>query len=361
MTNAPRVLVSGVCLGQPMGGVRRHNAELLPRVDERLRADGGGLAVLEGTTTIAFELPDSIERIASDVPYQPAPRRALYESRALGRALDAASRAGRPFDLVHTAHLPAPRSLAVPYTLTIHDLRSLDLDSAPFVRRLVGDRVVGGAIRGARRVLTVSEAMRERIREGFPGARGRVDVVGNGADHLPLQPREPADPPFLLHVGHVEPRKNLEQLVRALAVDASLPRVVLAGGAKGAELERLFELATELGVRGRIDARADVDDAGLAALYAAAACAVFPSRLEGFGIGPAEALRADCPTAVSDVPAHREVTGDAAERFALDDPDALVAAVARARSRRSKNVAVPRWDECADRWTAALVAATRTT
>jgi hypothetical protein len=46
--SAPRVLVSGVVLGQPMGGVRRHNAELLPRVARLLAERGGSLAVLEG-------------------------------------------------------------------------------------------------------------------------------------------------------------------------------------------------------------------------------------------------------------------------------------------------------------------------
>jgi hypothetical protein len=45
---APRVLVAGTVLGQPMGGVRRHNQELLPRVARRLAARGGALAVLAG-------------------------------------------------------------------------------------------------------------------------------------------------------------------------------------------------------------------------------------------------------------------------------------------------------------------------
>ena len=72
MNPAPRVLVSGVVLAQPMGGVRRHNAELLPRAARLLEEEGGGLAILQGTDPILFELPESVERIQALVP----PRRA---------------------------------------------------------------------------------------------------------------------------------------------------------------------------------------------------------------------------------------------------------------------------------------------
>ncbi len=67
---APRVLLSGVALAQPMGGVVRHNLELLPRLARLLADAGGGLTILEGRERIAFELP-GIERVASDVPPRP--------------------------------------------------------------------------------------------------------------------------------------------------------------------------------------------------------------------------------------------------------------------------------------------------
>ena len=191
MSAAPRLLVSGVVLGQPMGGVRRHNAELLPRLAERLRAAGGGLGVLEGAVPIPFELPDVVERIPSNVPFQPPHMRALAESRALREALAAAAAAGRPFDLVHTAHLPAPRSLGVPVTRTVHDLRSIDLERAPFVRRLIGGRVLRRAFEGARAVGVVSDWMATRVVEEWPNLED-ASIIGNGADHLPLLRREPA-------------------------------------------------------------------------------------------------------------------------------------------------------------------------
>src|SRR6185436_9327067 len=98
---------------------------------------GGALAVLVGRDGIALELPDAIERVASDVPSGPPIARATRESAELRRALADAHARGRAFDLVHTAHLPAPRALPVPFTLTLHDLRALTLAHTPFSRRFV--------------------------------------------------------------------------------------------------------------------------------------------------------------------------------------------------------------------------------
>lgn len=362
MTRAPRVLVSGVCLGQPAGGVRRHNAELLPRVAALLRAEGGDLSVMEGATPIGWDLPGDIERLRTEVPYQPAARRGLAEGRALRRCLAEAGAAGRPFDLVHTAHLPAPASLPVPFTLTVHDLRSLDLARTSLPRRLLGRPVLRAAVTRAARVGCVSEAMRSRLEAEFPPARERIDLIGNGEDHLPERPREPATPPFMLHVGHVEPRKNLALLLEAMTRFPTLPRLVLAGAGKGEELRRLLSAAERAGISDRVEARGPVSDDELSRLYAGAACAVFPSVLEGFGIGPAEARRAGCPVAASDIPAHLEVSGDAACYFAAGDAGGLARAVMECVALAADGAAAPRapahrWDDCAARWHRSLLAA----
>lgn len=356
---APHVLVAGACLGQPMGGVVRHNHEILPRVARLLDAGGGALTVLEGREPASFPLPPPIARRPSGVPFQPAMRRAAKETRAILRALDELRSEGRPVDLVHTAHFPAPRALPVPMSLTIHDLRSLDFERAPFVRRFIGGRVIGGAVASAARIGVVSEAMAERVGLEFPDAAERVRLIGNGTDHLEPLPRDPAEPPFLLCVGHIEERKNLGALARALAQDPELPGLVIVGRGKGAARVELERLAADLGVQHRIDIREDVDDDALAALHAGAACAVFPSLLEGHGIGPAEALAAGCPVAASDIPAHREVVGRSAELFDPRAPDRIPAAIRRAMSdgRRHVPAGGASWDLCAERFCAMLTEA----
>ena len=138
-----RVLLSAVVLAQPMGGVRRHSAELLPRAARLLRDSGGALAVLEGREKIPFDLPDFVERIPSSVPAHPVIARATLEGRALRRALEAAANVGARFDLVHTGHLPVPRHLKTPHCVTIHDLRALELEHTPLSRRLIARKVIG--------------------------------------------------------------------------------------------------------------------------------------------------------------------------------------------------------------------------
>lgn len=361
---APRVLVLGSVLGQPMGGVRRHNAELLPRLARLLAERGGALAVMEGRTPVALPLPTSVARIATRVPAGPPAVRATFEGRALRRVLADAERAGTPFDLVHTAHLPAPAAPRAPYTLTIHDLRRLDpvFSSAPV--RALARRAIERAARRAARVLVVSESVRgELVRElGVDAAR--VHLVPNAADHFVPLPRAAESDAPLLCVGHVEPRKNLALVIRALAADPSLPRLVLAGAAKGRERERLERSARSLGVAARVRFLGPFEDRELPRLYAGAACVVVPSRVEGFGIAALEAQRARVPLAVARIASLLEVAGDDAPSFPPGDPAECARAIRAALEaspevldRSAERASRFTWDRSAAAWLDACYAA----
>ncbi len=339
MNGAPRVLVSGVVLGQPMGGVRRHNQELLPRVARLLAEGGGALALLEGALPAALELPESVARLRSSVPAGPPSLRAIQEGAALRERLEAAAASGAPFDVVHTGHLPVPLRLPVPLALTLHDLRSVELAELAFARRAVARRVIARAVRTARLVVTVSAHVGERLEELFAVPPERRALVPNAADHFAPLPRAAAPGAPLVHVGHVEPRKNLELVVRALAHDASLPPLELFGAAKGDAAERLLALASELGVAERVRVRGPFDDAELASIYARAACAVLPSRLEGFGIGALEAQRARVPLAIAAAGALVEVAGDDVPRFAPNDAPGCAAAIRAALAQDAATLA----------------------
>ena len=364
---SPRVLVSGLVLDQPMGGVRRHNQELLPRLAERLAAAGGELCLLTGRGGVAFELASSIRALQSAVPSHPVAVRASLEGRELRRQIAAAQAEGRPFDLVHTGHLPAPRCPGVLASLTLHDLRALDLEHTPMSRRLVAQSILGGALRRAAVVLTVSEHVRARLLERFRLPAARVVAIGNGSDHFEPMPRA-AQPAELLHVGHLEPRKNLELALRALALAPHLPPLCLAGGAKADMQARLAGLARELGVAERVRFLGAFDERELAALYARAACVVVPSRLEGFGLAVVEALRARAPVAVAQAGALPEVGGPHVETFGPDDPAGCAAAIGRALLRSAAQRDAGRrwadgftWERAAERcwsaWMGALGAA----
>jgi glycosyltransferase involved in cell wall biosynthesis len=326
---APRVLVSGVLLGQPMGGVRRHNAELLARAARLLAERGGALALLEGRAGIPLELPPEVERLSSAVPAAPAWRRFLAERRALRRTLAEARRRGRPFDLVHLAHLPVPDLAPVPVTLTLHGLRWLALPDVPPLRRALARRALASAGRRAAAVIAVSAAV---ARGAAELVRARIEVLPNGSAHLPLLPWRAGRGAPLLAVGHLEPAKNLGLLLRALAVDPGLPELVLAGASKRGEEPRLRRAAAELGVAARVRFLGLVDEARLAELYAGAAAVVVPSLHEGFGLTVVEALRAGAPLAVADAGALPEVAGPGVPRFDPRDPTAAARAIRAALS-----------------------------
>ncbi len=315
--SSPQVLVSGVVLGQPMSGVRRHNAELLPRVASLLEDSGGGLSVVEGAEPIMFALPSSVDRLKTGVPSGPVWKRAMLEGNSIRRLL---SRPEGNFDLVHFGHLPVPMSLPIPFTLTVHDMRSIEEARTSRLSRAVAHRVHRSAVERAACVITVSDTIAADVIRYFGIEPARIRVVANAADHVEVLPRDVRQDAPILHVGHVERHKNLELLIRALSVDPNLPPLSLAGAPKGDEENRLMMLAVQLGVDRRVRFLGRFDDSELPTLYSQAACVALPSTIEGFGIVALEAQRAGVPLCVSGAGALTEVAGSHVPHFASDDP-----------------------------------------
>ena len=179
------------------------------------------------------------------IPMAPAPWRALQEIRRLPGLLES-MRA----DLLDLATLPVPNHLPCAVCLTLHDLR--DLDGFPRRPAWLFRRVLRAAARRSAAIVVPSRftAARLRARAGPPGVP--VTVVP-GAVELPEAPgREPPPAPgsYYLHVGHLEARKNLEVIVRALE---HLPEAELRlAGADHGQGPTLRRLARHLGVGDRV-------------------------------------------------------------------------------------------------------------
>ncbi|MDF1800103.1 MAG: glycosyltransferase [Planctomycetota bacterium] len=375
---APRVLVSAIALSQPMGGVLRQALELLPRVARLLDGRGGSLDLLisrDGLDPrLEQRLPGSVGRIPTAVPPGGPLTRALSEPRALRAALQAAQAAGRPYDLVHTGHLPVP-AFDTPLAFLIHDLRDLEPGGGPWWRRRLAAQILPRAFRRAARVLTVSETMGAELVARFPVVEGKLHVVRHGADHLPVLERAPGpmgcerldtrtppgaggerDPrPPIVHLGHLERRKNLELLLEAMALAPDLPPLLLAGRAKGSEDLRLAARARALGVAGRVAITGPVAEKELPGLLASAGCLVIPSKIEGFGIPALEAQRASLPLAVARAGALVEVSAPGTPSFDPEDAPGCAAAVRKSLSSSPGDLLVAkafaegfRWDASAE-------------
>ena len=214
--------------------------------------------------------------------------------------------------------------------LTVHDAASLDHPEW-FERKFARwyGALLPRLIHRVRGIITVSNFSKERIMRLTGVEPERVNVISNG-----VEPRfHPADSnsvkqvrikfdlhsPYILFVGSLEPRKNLKILLEGWQLGGFDGATLAAVGASGHVFQRLHFDAIPEGVR----LLGQVEDDLLPALYSGAAGFVYPSVYEGFGLPPLEAMACGCPAAVSDIPAHREVCGDAAIYFDPLSPENL--------------------------------------
>lgn len=121
------------------------------------------------------------------------------------------------------------------------------------------------------------------------------------------------DKPYLLMVGTIEPRKNIPFLVKAYEALRDFDGDLVLVGGLGWKTGPTLRAIAESPRRGGIQLLRNVDDEALAALYAGAVAFVFPSRYEGFGFPPLEAMGRGAPVIAARNSSLPEVLGDAAE------------------------------------------------
>jgi len=174
-------------------------------------------------------------------------------------------------------------------------------------------------IRRSDAIITVSQFIKEQALELLDIAEDRLAVIPNGYDASVFTPSGGRPPDasvpenYVLFVGSIEPRKNLLRLLQAyLALPERVQREhrLLLAGFKGWENREIIGLLEKL--KGRVQYLGYVDTETLAALYRGAACFVYPSLYEGFGLPPLEAMACGCPAVVSRVASLPEVCGEAA-------------------------------------------------
>jgi glycosyltransferase involved in cell wall biosynthesis len=240
--------------------------------------------------------------------------------------------------LAHFQHVVAP-GCPCPAVVTIHDL-SFERHPALMSRRdrLVFRTMVPRSVRRAARVLAVSEWTKRDLVEYYGIPEQKIVVTPNGVDPVfgPDGGR-PDGTPYALFVGTLQPRKDPLAALEALAiVDADL-RLVLVGPDKGSGAEAR-RAASKLGLNGRVEFAGHVEKQELAKLYRGAACLVFPSRYEGFGLPVVEAMASGTPVVAAASGSIPEVAGEAAVLVEPGDPVALAGGIERALADRERLV-----------------------
>ena len=253
--------------------------------------------------------------------------------------------------------------------VTLHDrypLVSEDYASAEF-RRLLSDRIED-AIRRADRIIAVSEAVRQRLLWYDASLEPKIRVVLHGVD--PPQPATaeeiarfrggvlgfPSQERFFLNVGAIQVRKNISNIALALKQVPGF-RLVLAG-ADGYGAEQIHSLIRTEGLADRIRVLGHLQPPQLRLLYSTATALVFPSLEETFGLPILEAMSYGLPVITSEIPATKEVAGDAAilvdphnvseirdaMRCVMEDEETARVLVQKGRRRASQFS----WQRCAE-------------
>lgn len=216
-----------------------------------------------------------------------------------------------------------PLRCPCPAVVTVHDL-SFEREPGLMPRkdRLVFRTVVPRAVRRAHRVLAVSERTKRDLVELYGVAAAKVTVTPHGVD--PVFSPGPGTHDYALFVGAIQARKDPLAAARA-AREVGLP-LIAVGPVREAALGRALE-------REGAELRGYVEREELVRLYRGAACLVFPSRYEGFGLPALEAMACGTPVVAVPEPALEEVA-DGAAIFAPREE--LAAGIRRALAERER-------------------------
>jgi glycosyltransferase involved in cell wall biosynthesis len=291
-------------------------------VDPRIALVGYGLSATAGRA-----LPDRLPDRVKPARRIPIPAAALLRTwtRFDHPAIETWS---GPVDVAHGTNFVVPPARRAARLVTVHDLTPLRFPELCSPTTLRYPALIRRALDRGASVHTVSQAMADEVMAHFRVEADRVHVIHNGLTPLPTpHPRDEHEPPYIVAIGTVEPRKGLPDLVAAFdRIADSLPEVHLkiAGPPGWGEDDLSASLRAARHIS-RIHRIGWVDDRS--SLIAGAAALAYPSLYEGFGLPPLEAMSVGTPVVASTAGAIPEVVGDAAVLVPPRDVPALAAAL----------------------------------
>jgi glycosyltransferase involved in cell wall biosynthesis len=237
-----------------------------------------------------------------------------------------------PFQLkslgVHLAHFTnsvAPLVSPCPTIVTLHDMTLWLYPQHHYRRRLLAMRpFIPLVVQRSAAIVTVSESAKADIVRLLKVPIHKVHVVYEAADPAfrPMPPetatrllaRHRLPEQYILYVGTLEPRKNLERLVEAFAalVADGHPHHLILAGQRGWKEAPLFATIERLGVQDRVQVLTHLPIEELVALYNRAELLAFPSLYEGFGLPVIEAMACGTAVLTSRRGSLAEIAGEAA-------------------------------------------------
>lgn len=337
--NPPSIMMDVSCLvPQPLTGVGYYTLHLLQAFAAR-RAEWD-LRLFASSARGAAAAADRLRAISENVHTAPLPTRL---KNALWTRLEWPPIewfAGRA-DIAHGAFHLLPASRRAKRAVTVFDLSWLRCtDTRTAANTAMHLRLLRHAVRRADAIIAISKSCRNDLIELLDAPEDRVHVVYGGvfpeefagpmeaAEVARLRARFGIGRPYFLHLGTIEPRKNLLRLidayVRVYTRRPDCPALVLAGK-RGWMCEDLFRAVDRLRLDESIIMPGYVTREEAVLLLRNAFACVYPSLYEGFGLPVLEAMAARTPVLTSNVSSLPEVIGDCGVLVEPEDTDSITA------------------------------------
>ncbi|MHB0878424.1 MAG: glycosyltransferase family 4 protein [Anaerolineae bacterium] len=246
-------------------------------------------------------------------------------------------------DLLHSPDFIPPMRRRFKSVVTVHDLafllypHMLTRESAHYYGQ------IDQGVRSANHIIAVSESTKRDVTHLLGVPEDRVTVIHEAINrnYRYVEDREAVDAvrvryglpkDFILHVGTIEPRKNLPNLFRAvrLLADQHQPDIALAVcGEWGWLYDEALQVLEQLKLKQTVRFLGHVPLLDLVHLFNGATALAYPSYYEGFGLPPLEAMACGTPVVASDTSSMPEVIGDAGLLVPPDDFEALAVSLWR--------------------------------
>jgi len=269
-------------------------------------------------------------------------------------------------DVFHATEHLLPRLRRVRSVFTLHDLIfQFDPDSHKRLNIAFLRTMMPRFLRAADAIIAVSECSKrdavriynmpaDKIWVIYEGVDPRFEPIDDVAQLASIRRKYNLPQRFVLHLGTIEPRKNLTLLFEALTALNVERHALVVAGKTGWLTDPIFARIGELGLQDRVLFTGYVPDEDLPALLSAASVLVMPSKYEGFGLPVLEAMACGTPVIASNASSLPEVGGDAALYAPPDDPSAWAELISRVlkdaalrasmREKGLRQAAKFRWD-----------------
>lgn len=230
--------------------------------------------------------------------------------------------------------------------VTIHDLGSEFLaEYHKFPQKLYLNWSTRYAVAFATQIIAVSKSTKKDLTERLRAKTEKVSVVYEAVDQEFFNPRSEVEQAnvlskyglkgdFLLFVGTVQPRKNLERLIEAFSKLKNRKIQLVIAGKPGWLYGDIYSAPVKFGVAEQVKFIGYVPNEELPGLYSSATALIFPSLYEGFGLPVLEAMACDCPVVVSKSSSLPEIVAEAGLYF---DPNRVETIVDSLKLILSKN------------------------